>query len=267
MVPLRIVLTNRVSPTLFDLDFPLVVPMKPVFWCVVLDTMQWHRLYTSASDGLSFNRLQNALLGYDGPTLIIVQATNGGIFGAFTASAWKESKDFYGNSDCFLYQLVPITAVYRPTSNASNYMYCNSFARSRGDDRQAHGIGFGGTTDQPRLFISESFDGCVALSRDLTFENGTLLPKFEDGAMQKDFDIDCLEVWGVGGDDVVSAALGARDRQREIQAANIQKARKVDKAAFLDDFRSGLIESKAFKYRGEIQGRADDDVERRNQST
>ena len=35
--------------------------------------------------------------------------------------------------------------------------------------------------------------------------------------------------------------------RREIKAANIRKARKVDKAAILDDFKSGLIESKAFK--------------------
>ena len=39
----------------------------------------------------------------------------------------------------------------------------------------------------------------------------------------------------------------ARNEQRDITAANIRKARKVDKAQFLDDFKSGLIESKACK--------------------
>ena len=236
--------------------------------CSVVDaSMQWHRLYTSASDGLSFNRLQNALLGYGGPTLMVVQATNGGMFGAFTASAWKESKDFYGNSDCFLYQLLPMTEVYRPSGNATNYMYCNSEARSKGYDGKAHGLGFGGTTDRPRLYIAESLDGCLAGSQDLTFESGPLLPRTADGGLQKKFDVESLEVWGVGGADVVAAALGARNRQREIQAANIRKARKVDKAAFLDDFRSGLIESKAFKHRSEMQGRADVDVDERHQKT
>uniref|UniRef100_A0A7R9WWF2 Oxidation resistance protein 1 n=2 Tax=Craspedostauros australis TaxID=1486917 RepID=A0A7R9WWF2_9STRA len=214
---------------------------------------EFYRLYTSAADGLSFNRLQNSLLGYGGPTLIIIQSGDC-IFGAFTASPWKESKDFYGNSDCFLYQAVPTMAVYRPTISNSNFMYCNSHARSKGYDQQAHGIGFGGTTDQPRLFIAETFDDCRASNRDLTFDNGSLL----SATFETDhFEIDNLEVWGVGGTDVVQEALGARDRQRDIRASNIRKARKVDKAAFLDDLRSGLIESKAFAHREQIRGRDD----------
>eukprot|EP00978_Attheya_sp_CCMP212_P047200 scaffold421259_cov45-Attheya_sp.AAC.6 len=220
---------------------------------------KWHRLYTSDSDGLSFNRLQNSLLGYGGPTLLIIRETlGGGVFGAFTAHAWKESKDFYGNSDCFLFQLLPACAVYRPSGNGRAYMYCNSEARSKGYDRLSHGIGFGGNSDQPRLFISECFDGCTASSQDLTFERGVLLPRGPDGNLRKRFDIESLEVWGVGGDDMVAGALGARDRQREIVAANIRKARKVDKAQFLDDFQSGLIESKAFQHRDQIRGRATD---------
>ena len=151
---------------------------------------KFFRLYTSASDGLSFNRLQNALLGYGGPTLLIIQSVDC-IFGAFTSSSWKESKDFYGNSDCFLFQLLPETAVYRPTGNGLNFMYCNSFARSRGYDQQAHGIGFGGTVDMPRLFISESFDNNVAKDADMTFEKGSLFSGNVDGG--KHFEIDHLE--------------------------------------------------------------------------
>eukprot|EP00538_Stauroneis_constricta_P013031 CAMPEP_0119560686 /NCGR_PEP_ID=MMETSP1352-20130426/15654_1 /TAXON_ID=265584 /ORGANISM="Stauroneis constricta, Strain CCMP1120" /LENGTH=582 /DNA_ID=CAMNT_0007608735 /DNA_START=110 /DNA_END=1858 /DNA_ORIENTATION=- len=214
---------------------------------------EFYRLYTSAADGLSFNRLQNSLLGYGGPTLIIIQSGDS-VFGAYTASPWKESKDYYGNSDCFLYQMLPLTAVYRPTNSNTKFMYCNSHARSKGYDQQAHGIGFGGTTDQPRLFIAETFDDCCASNRDLMFETGRLLSdKFDTDH----FEIDNLEVWGVGGTDVVQDALGARDRQRDIRAANIRKARKVDKAAFLDDLRSGLIESKAFAHRQQIRGRDD----------
>lgn len=154
-----------------------------------------------------------------------------------------------------------MTAVYRPSGSGINYMYCNSEARSRGYDGHAHGIGFGGTNDLPRLFISESFDGCIASAQDLTFEGGTLLPKTSEGGLQRSFEIEALEVWGVGGETVVAEALGARHRQREITAANIQKARKVDKAAFLDDLRSGLIESKAFQHREQMRGRADAEID------
>lgn len=227
----------------------------------------WHRLYTSDEDGLSFNRLQNSLLGYGGPTLLIIkEVEGGGIFGAFTSTKWKETKDFYGNSDCFLFQLQPNVKVMRPRGRGgNNFMYCNSESRSRGYDGQAHGIGFGGTVDKPRLFIPESFDGCIASASDLTFEGGSLLPPLKPNkddftfglTNRKYFDIESLEVWGVGGDELVASALEARSEQRDITAANIRKARKVDKAQFLDDFKSGLIESKAFQHRDEMRGRDD----------
>lgn len=178
------------------------------------------------------------------------------MFGAFTASSWKESKDFYGNSDCFLFQLMPTMAVYRPTGTNSNFMYCNSFARSRGYDKQAHGIGFGGTVNEPRLFIAESWDSCIASARDLTFENGALLT-----SKSNRFTLEAMEVWGVGGEEVVATALGHRAKARDVKDAAIRKARKVDKAAFLDDFRSGLISSKAFAHRQQARGRADADFE------
>jgi hypothetical protein len=65
---------------------------------------------------------------------------------------------------------------------------------------------------------------------------------------------------------VVAEALGARNRQRAITEANLRKARKVDKAAFLDDFRSGMIDSKAFSSRDQIRGRADAVVDERHQN-
>jgi hypothetical protein len=239
------------------LHFIFLTHCRVIFYCQSIQ-MQYFRLYTSASDGLSFNRLQNALLGYGGPTLLIIQSGKS-TFGAFTASPWKESKDFYGNHDCFLYRLLPDTmAVYRPSGQSNNFMYCNSFARSRGYDQQAHGIGFGGTVSQPRLFLSESFDNCQAGCDDLTFEKGSLLGAsigVFGGTNATTFEIDNVEVWAVGGTELVQESLQARSRSRDIRQAAIQKARKVDKAAFLDDFRNGVIESKAFAHREQIQGR------------
>jgi hypothetical protein len=142
-------------------------------------------------------------------------------------------------------------------------MYCNSHARSRGYDQQAHGIGFGGTVDQPRLFLAESFDDCRADKDDLTFDKGSLLSAI--GGNATTFEIDNLEVWGVGGTEVVKESLQARSRSRDIRQAAIQKARKVDKAAFLDDFKTGLIENKMFAHRQQIQGREGACVEEDNE--
>jgi TLD len=151
-------------------------------------------------------------------------------------------------------------AVYRPTGSASNYMYCNPSARSRGYDQQVHGIGFGGTIDQPRLFLSELLDdACYASNRDLTFENG----KLESSSADSSFFVDSVEVWGVGGNEAVTAALATRTVKRAIKDEAIQKARKVDRAQFLDDFRAGTFDSKAFAHRQQVDGRGNEDMEER----
>jgi hypothetical protein len=232
-------------------------------------TTGYHRLYTSAADGLSFNRLLHAVIGYDGPTLFVIQSSNaGGIFGAYTTGGWKESKDFYGNTDCFLFALHPFTAVYRPSGgNNRNFVYCNSVARSRGYDQQAHGIGFGGTVEEPRLFLSEEDldNNCVAASQDLTFENGALLPPGQRNS--KYFGVQGLEVWGVGDIESVETALQAREVVRANTDEAIRRARKVDKAQFLDDFRAGTFSSKAFQHRQQVDGRADADLEDRDRKS
>ena len=144
-------------------------------------------------------------------------------------------------------------------------MYCNSHARSKGYDQQAHGIGFGGTLDQLRLFLAETFDyeDNYAGTQDVTYENGPFLPATESGTYPKHFEVEALEVWGVGGDEVVEQALGAQSKVRSIRDEGIRRAKKVDRAAFLDDLRSGVIDSKAFAHRQQIDGRADADLEDR----
>ena len=268
----------------------------------------YYPIYNSNIDGLSFNRLLNAILGYGGPTVVLIQSVSGGIFGAYTGTAWKERPDFYGSADAFLFQLQPQVAVYRPKSSGTttmsssssssrgnntssskssgnknndtaNYMYCNSSARSRGYDQLAHGIGFGGTVNQPRLFLAENLDDCEAGSQDLTYDNGPLLPPVgtsghnfhhrsnnnnnNNATIQRDrsrFDVECIEVFGVSDQmDVIHAAIGSRTVQRANQEELIRKARQVDKAQFLDDFQSGMIASKAFVHRQQIDGRANDD--------
>jgi len=217
---------------------------------------QWHRLYSTDHDGVSFNRLLNALHGYGGPTFILIRPSTDGLFGAFSSSVWKESKDFYGDSGCFLYRMQPNVDIFRARGKKRNFVYCNPEARSKGYDGLAHGIGFGGTSNQPRLFISESFENCQASSSDLTYQEGDLFFSLNASIFTntKFFDVVSLEVWGVGGDEVVQKALAQRKEQREIIDANIKKARQVDKAQFLDDLNSGLYESKAFKYKAEVQG-------------
>jgi len=210
----------------------------------------------SPSDGFCFNRLQHSLLGYSGPTLMIIKAVSGGVFGAFTTSQWRESPSFYGNSDMFLFRLEPQLKVFRPIEEAKqtklskNYMYFNSRATAKG---AVNGLGFGGTMEKPRLFISETFEGCEAGTFDYTFEPGPLLASEWD----RYFDIEDIEVWGIGTEEILSDALKQRNQQQGITASNARKAQMVDKSALLCDFSAGFMENKMFSHQAHVSQRTD----------
>ena len=118
-----------------------------------------------------------------------------------------------------------------------------------------HGIQIGGNAyslssssssyQQPKLHISESFEQCRALPHDTAFQEGdVLLGKCNDSLYY--FDVDCVEVWGVGGKDVIEEALAAREKERGVRSACLERARKVvDKRQFLEDFENGLVWSRA----------------------
>ena len=132
---------------------------------------------------------------------------------------------FSGSSRTLLVTISPKFRILRskPSGNGS-YQWLNE--KSFG---LPHGLGIGGTLEGFRLFITENLEKCSARDMCPTFEEGKLISSGEE------FEIDSLEVWGCGGDSRVEAALKAQDENRQIIAENIQKARKVDKAAFFDN--------------------------------
>lgn len=73
----------------------------------------------------------------------------------------------------------------------------------------------------PRIFIPASMEVCNAGVMDKTFREGNILPV---EALEK-FTIDSLEVWGVGGDEIIKKGLASREEFREITDSNIYKAR------------------------------------------
>lgn len=234
---------------------------------ITLASGRFHRLFSSEADGLSCNRLMNALIGYGGPTLIIIRSKNikgkcgSSVFGAFTYSPWdRESGEFYGNSDSFLFRLGPEPmGVYRPKGsggvNESNFMFFNSEARSKGYDQLAWGIGFGGTAQEPRFYIVEVLDGSTAKDKDLTFDNGPLLSNKDESNSYCGFDVEAIEAFGLGSSQVIEDAMNARAEYRKEAQERIRNAMKGAKAAFLEDMQSGLVGTKVFKHRDEMRGR------------
>lgn len=140
-----------------------------------------------------------------------------------------------------------------------NYQWLNAKAYGL-----PHGLGLGGTLEGFRLFIPESLEGCIARNACTTFESGLLVPG-------ENFELDALEVWSVGGVERIDRGMHAQKQHRDVARENIDKARKVDKAAFFNNaFDQEFLLSNTFAHKqygdhpeGDIQHERRPSVDRR----
>lgn len=177
--------------------------------------------------------------------------------GFYTTSPWIESEESFGSSDCFLFgfrgdERVEIVRPVESKGKATRkYIYCHPSTKAAGhrslqsttkSDGAINGIGVGGTPSQPRLHLTETLEECRFLGYDALFEPGDLLGFSES---LNYFDVDCIEVWGVGGDEWIQASLEQQKRHRMLRQANLTRARTIDKKQLLKDVRlGGLLSAK-----------------------
>lgn len=207
----------------------------------------WHNLYSFEYHGNSMNRLQHSILGYSGPTVVIIETEQGHLLGGFFTAEWKKASEFYGDNNAFLFQLFPTLTLFTPTGDDTNFIHLQD------------GLGFGGTKDMPRLFIPASMESCNAGVMDKTFRQGDLLP----GETIEKFNIKSLEVWGCGGEDAIKNGLKAREDKRALADAAIYNARKIkDKSVLVEDI--NLLDTKLYKHRDEARGRAEFKVDEKH---
>ena len=110
----------------------------------------------------------------------------------------------------------------------------------------------------PRLHITESLEGCQALPYDDSFAAGPLLPPFFGDSPTRSFDVDVMEVWGVGGSDRIQRALAARNRDRSFKEASRRRNAEVDRTQFVDHFQSDMVDCKVFSHSLHTSERVDD---------
>ena len=208
-------------------------------------------------DGRSFNRLKWSIEKYDGPTLMVVKTESGAVVGAFTTTPWKESMNYHGSSDCFLFQLHPNFQMCWPSGREENFMYMHSSELkcplSPPFDGLPHGIGFGGSLlSKPRFFVPDSLEHCSVQYLDKSYEPGELLPV----ESLDTFEISVLEVWGVDSMQGIEHALKKQEEHRLHIEEAIARARMVhDKSQFVKDLKSGLIPNDLFKHNEDARGR------------
>ena len=156
-----------------------------------------------------------------------------------------------------------------PTANSNcntNFQYMN--LKTYG---YPHGFGMGGHLERFRFFIPDNMDEgskteklCVANDYDLSYQSGKFLvdPFPDDDILNREyggkFNVDALEIWACGGEDVIQCGLKAQAKDRDIRNDNINKARQCDKAAFIGKFDQEFLLGKTFAHRQQMEDRVEE---------
>jgi len=219
------------------------------------------KLYSMLDDGRSFDRLAQQILGYSGPTLIVAEAATAtatgadrdDIVGLFSTTPWQDKTSTYGNRNNFLFSL-GISRIFPSQGNGESFQWFN--IRGYG---MPHGIGAGGNYKKQRsncydrndnsnyfrFFVADDMENIHAGASCLTFEQGALLGPNTFGKAR----LSQLEVWAVGDAWQIEEGLVARQGERRVRQEKINRARKIDKATFLQsDFDKEMFLASTFAH-------------------
>ena len=212
----------------------------------------WRRLYSNDFDGFSFRAMQEAILAYKGPTVILIRSIDGDVIGYSTDCPWQTSRKWFGEGfDSFLFTLSPKLAFYPATGDGKHHMYLNLPSSHHPQDLRGMAIG-GIAPDCPRLHLTESLEKCRACDIDVTYAPGPLL----SDDMEAYFDVDVLEVWAASEtQEVFERGVKSGCLQKDIREARRSKIAQVDRKQFVDDFANGTFFNKTFEHRAHIADR------------
>ncbi|KAI8376997.1 TLD-domain-containing protein [Blakeslea trispora] len=195
----------------------------------ILVTKQWVRLYSADKDGFSMNRFESHVFKYPGPTLLVIQANTPDrnlIIGAYIAQPWKHSKQFWGSTECFLFEIEPSFDIYRPVMNSRTHQAQNEHFVYYNHE---FGIGLGATTATKHDFIMH-LDNSLQKGG-YQHEAYPPLPSFQSATKSKLqlefsylFETENIEVFGLGNE---------KDRERQAREWKFER-QEADRRAHLN---------------------------------
>ncbi|KAJ1609805.1 T1Dc domain-containing protein [Cryptosporidium canis] len=210
----------------------------------------WNVLYASWKHGLSLHRLVSSIEGYSSHVLFLVKTIDNCIFGAICTGDWKEGNGKYcGDETCLLLSLRPAFSIIRQSGKGRNFMYINTKY-----EFSPKGIGFGGEPEYSRLWLDSTIGTGTCMKNDLTYNSGMLYSPINNSGKRNSclllgtpfseerdesttemskFNVAEIEVWGLGGCDVLQDYL-----ENKAACDYFKQERKVvDKSKFIkNDF-------------------------------
>lgn len=156
----------------------------------------------------------------------MILTTTNAVLGAFTNTRWRACRgtacSTHASDEAFLFTLRPALNVFRMRSEDPQgrtnlwYLYSQELDSSNKHLTSPEGLGWGSTSELPRLWIPSAFERCHAGGWDRTYQPGPLLPE----ECHEGFEIKCLEVWAVGGEERIENGLAKQvvTRQKTTEA-------------------------------------------------
>lgn len=164
----------------------------------------WTLLYNSNEHGLGANRFLHHVLGYRGPTLILIHAENGQTYLVAAPGEWKETHLYVGGDGSCVMQLLPKFVILE---KKANILYLNTCVRG-----YPKGLRAGSDPRKPIISIDEHFEKI-----DIKGIAHVLLS---------------IEVWGCG--DKTSREVQLDIKKWQIKEAERQRTVKLTAADWMD---------------------------------
>lgn len=86
--------------------------------------LEWRFLFSSEIHGESFSTLIGRIVN-QGPSVIIIEDSNGYIFGGFAPANWSLGPNFFGDQNSFLFTLAPRMRMFPSTGYNNHFQYLN----------------------------------------------------------------------------------------------------------------------------------------------